>query len=175
LIRTTELQCAAILARQFQKVISLENHIVEFKKGQRLFAFQPQLDRVKGQHPVDREMAPDLPQKGYIFELVQPLGIVDQYGIGRAVTEGQKTFKTGPNRCNIGLDPFVIEQFTDFIFAGRVANLGRAASHHNYGLVSGLLQAAKQHDRNEIADVERIGGSIKSDIAGDNAFRGKTI
>jgi len=59
LVGAAHLQSAAMLTRQFEIIIGLQDHIIEFEERERLLPLQPQFDRIKGQHPVDRKMAPD--------------------------------------------------------------------------------------------------------------------
>jgi hypothetical protein len=87
------LQAHAHGIAQMAEVIALQDHVVEFEEGHRLFAFQPQLHRIKTQHAVDREMRADLLQHFDIANLAQPIMVVDHDGVGRAVAEGQKLFE----------------------------------------------------------------------------------
>ena len=48
---------------QFNEIIALQNHVIEFKEGQRLIAFQAQFDGIHRQHAIDGEMPPDISQK----------------------------------------------------------------------------------------------------------------
>ncbi len=47
LIRAAQLQAYAVTPVEFDEIIGLQDHIVEFEEGQRLFAFQPQLDGIE--------------------------------------------------------------------------------------------------------------------------------
>ena len=67
LIRPAHLQQTTITAVQLKEIIGLQDHVVEFKKGEALLAVQPRLDALKAQHAVDREMPPDHPQE---FQIV---------------------------------------------------------------------------------------------------------
>ena len=59
------------------------------------------------------------------------------------------------------------QQLTHLVLAGRIADLGRAAAHHDDRLVPGLLQPAQRHDLHQVADVEARRRAIESDIGGD--------
>ncbi len=143
-----------MVARQLQEIIGLQDHVVEFKEGQRLFTVQPQLHRIERQHAVDGEMPPDIAQQLDIAELAQPVVIVDHDRVGRAVTERQEAFEHPADRSDVGVDAVIVEQLAAFILARRIADLGGAAAHDDDGLVPGLLQAAQQHDQHEVADME---------------------
>ena len=42
LVGTAHLQAAIMAPRQFQKVVGLQHHVIEFQEGKRLLPFQPQ-------------------------------------------------------------------------------------------------------------------------------------
>ena len=69
LVGAAHLQIAAVAARQFDVVVGLADHVVEFEEGHRLLAVEPQLDRIEGQHAVDREMPADIAQELDVAEL----------------------------------------------------------------------------------------------------------
>src|SRR3546814_1203630 len=91
LVRTAHLKATGCAPRQFQKVIGLQYHVVELKEAQRLLPVQPQLYCVETQHPVHRKMLADVPQEGDVFQLVQPLGIIDHASLGWAIATGGRT------------------------------------------------------------------------------------
>ncbi len=55
LVRAAHLQAAVLAAAEFDEVVSLKDHVVEFEEGQSLLAIEPRLDAVEGQHAVHRE------------------------------------------------------------------------------------------------------------------------
>ena len=81
LVRTTHLQNAAVAARQLEKIIGLQDHVVEFEKSQRLFTLEPELHRIKGHHAVDGEMHPIVAQEADVVEVIEPVGIVDHHRV----------------------------------------------------------------------------------------------
>jgi hypothetical protein len=81
---------------------SLKNHIAGIQEYRGCSRSSLSLTE-SGQHPPDREMAPDLPQKKGIYRACPALGIVDEYGIGLS-PKVRKRSKTGTARIdNIGL------------------------------------------------------------------------
>ena len=76
LIRAAHLQRAAMQAVQFDEIIGLQTHVIEFEEGQFLVALEAHLDRVHRQHAIDREMLADIAQKLDIIELRQPLRVI---------------------------------------------------------------------------------------------------
>ena len=162
-------------ARQLQKVIGLEDHIVEFQEGERLFAVQPELHAVERQHAVDREMRPDIAQQFDIAELAQPFVIVDHHGIGRPVAERQELLEYGPDRGDVGVDLIVRQHLPAFVLARRIADLGGAAAHDHDRLVPRLLELAQHHDRDQMADMQRGPGGVEADITRHDILARKAV
>ena len=67
------------------------------------------------------------------------------------------------------------QQLAAFILATRIADLGGAAADQRDWPVAGLLQAAQQHDRGQIADVERWRGGIITIIRSHDRFVGQFV
>ena len=61
------------------------------------------------------------------------------------------------------------QQLPRLIAAGRIAHLGGAASHEHDRPMSGALQVAQQHDRDQVADVQAVGRRVVSDIGRHHA------
>ena len=64
-------------AVKLQKIIGLQDHVVEFEEAERLLAVEAGFDRLERQHPVDGEVPPDIAQEIEVVEPVEPLGIVE--------------------------------------------------------------------------------------------------
>ena len=175
LVRPAHLEAAGRAARQLQKIIGLQDHVIEFEEGERLLPIQPHLHRIEAQHPVDREMLADIAQERDIFEAVQPLRIVEHDGVGRPVPEGQEAGEHALDAGDILRDQIGGEQLARFILKARVADLAGAAAHQDDGLVSRALQLAQHHDRHQMPDMQRRRGRIETDIARHNLLRGERI
>lgn len=168
LVRSAHLQHAAMALVQLHEIIGLKDHVVEFEEGERLLTLQPQLHGIEGEHAVDGEMRPHLAQHGDIFQLVQPIGIVDELGAGIEIKEG---FKHPADGGDIGVDLLFGEHLARFILAGRIADLGGAAAHERNGVMPRALQGAQHHDGEQMAGMQAGSGGIKADIGGDRAGR----
>jgi len=175
LVRAAHLQHAAMGAVQLQEVDRLHQHVVEFEEGHRLLALEPQLDRVEGQHPVDREVHAVVAQELHVAELAQPRVVVDHDGVGRPVAEGQELGEHLLDAGDVGRDVGVAQQLAALVLAGGVADLGRAAAHQDDRLVAGLLQAAQHHDLDQRTDVQRRGGGVEADVGGDDPAGGRRV
>ena len=175
LVGPAHLQATGGAARQFQKIVGLQDHIIEFEEAERLFAVEPQLDRIEAEHPVDREMLADVTQERDIFELVEPVGIVDHHRVGRAIAEGQEAFEHALDARDILRDLFVGQQRAGFVAQRRIADLAGAATHQDDRLVPGLLHPPQHHDLHQAADVQRRRGGIETDIARHHLARGHGV
>ena len=175
LVRSAHLQAAGRAARQLQKIIGLEDHIVELKEAQRLFTVEAQLHAVEAQHPVDREMLADVAQERDIFQAVQPFGIVEQTSVRRPVAEGQEAFEHAFDAGDILRDEVGRQQLARFVLEAGIPDLAGAAAHQHDRLVACLLQLAQHHDRHQMADMERGRGGIEADIARHHLFRGEGV
>ena len=81
LVGPAHLQAAPCAARQFQEIIGLEDHVVEFEEGQRLLAVEPQLDRIKLSIRLTEKCCPSRAGRGCI-PAVEPLGVIEHDRIG---------------------------------------------------------------------------------------------
>ena len=138
---------------------------------ERLVALEPQLDRIHGQHAVDREVPADVAQQRDVEQLVEPVGVVGHHRAGRAVAERQVVGEARLDAGHVGVDLLVGEQLARLVAARGIADLGRAAAHQRDRLVPGLLPPAQQHDLQQMADVQRVGRAVEADVGGADAAR----
>ena len=68
LVGAAHLQHAAVALVQLDEIVGLQDHVVEFEERQFLFALEPHLHRVEGEHAVDREVAADVAQEVDVVE-----------------------------------------------------------------------------------------------------------
>ncbi len=107
----------------------MQDHVIEFEEGQRLFAVEPALDAVKGQHPINGEMRAVIAQEIKIRHAGKPIGIVDHDRIARTIAKAQEARKHPFNAGFIGGDLFWRQHRTGFVFVGWVADLGGRPAH----------------------------------------------
>src|ERR1700730_11483254 len=69
---------------------------------------------------------------------------------------------------DVGVDLLIGQELARVVAPGRVPDLRRSAAHQHDGPVPRLLQTAQQHDLDETADVQTIGGGIKADVCRDD-------
>ena len=169
LIGAAHLQGTAQPAVQLDEVGRLHRHVVELEEAHRLLAFQPQFDAVESQHPVDREVHAVVAQELDIAEPLQPLGIVQHHRLRRPVAELQELGEGLLDAGDIGRDHGVRQQGPLLVLVGGVADLGCAAAHQRDGLVTAFLQPAQHHDRDQMADMQAVGGGVVTDVGRDHA------
>ena len=175
LVGPAHLQAATEAERQFAKVIGLQNHVVEFKEGEWLFALKPQLDRIEGQHPVDGEVRANSAQHFDIAERAQPLVVINHHCVGRSVAEGQQSLEHHADRGDVRLNIIAGEHLAALVLAGRIADFGGAAAHHDDWLMPGLLQPSQHHNLHQRANMQRWRGGIEANIARHDLPRSQGI
>ena len=164
LVGTADLQLALMPPGQLSKIVGLQNRVVEFEEAQGLVALEPKPHAVQGQHPVDREMAPDIAKQRDVAQFVEPICIVDHDGFVRPIAELQELREDSADPRHIAGDFFVIEEFPRLVFARRVADPRRAAPHQHDRLVPAPLEEAQQHDRHQAADMQTVRRAVIADI-----------
>jgi hypothetical protein len=140
LVRAAHLQLAAEAPRQLQKIVGLQNEVVEFEKAERLVAVEPEAHAVLRQHAVDREMAADIAQEWDVMQLVQPVGVVDHDRVAGAVAEMQVVGEDLADAGHVMGNRRIVEQLAGLVLAGGIADTRGAASHQHDRLIAGLLE-----------------------------------
>ena len=161
LVRPSHLQHRAVAPVQFEKVVGLQQHVVEFEEAQRLLPFQAQAHAVHGQHAVDAEMPADIAQEGDVAQPIQPFGIVEHQ---RAGVEIQQRLEGPADADLVGLDDLIRQQLPGIILAGGIAHLGGAAADQRDGPAAGLLEEPQQHRWHEVADMQAVRRAVIADI-----------
>src|SRR3546814_18011787 len=100
-------------------------------------------------------MLADVPQEGDVFQLFQPLGIIDHDSIGWAIAKGKKSLKHPANGCDILRNRVSGQKLARLILEAGIADLAGATAHDHDGLVPCALQLAQHHDGYQMADVTR--------------------
>ncbi len=114
-------------------------------------------------------------QKLQVAKFAEPIIVIDHNGIGWSFAEGQKIIKDSPNAVHVGIDLFVGQERSAFILVGRVADLGRAATHQDDRLVPAFLQVALHHDLDQMADVQARSCTIIAYIGSDNSLHQRCV
>ncbi len=112
-------------------------------------------------------MPADIAQQRDVAQFVEPVGVVDHHRVGRAVAEGQELGEDLADAGHVAGDLGVAEQRARLVLARGVADPRRAAAHQHDRLVPGLLEQAQQHDPQQAADMQAVGGAVVADIGGD--------
>ncbi|OPZ64790.1 MAG: hypothetical protein BWY83_03124 [bacterium ADurb.Bin478] len=149
-----------------QKIIGLQQLVVELEKGESLF--HADLVGLIGEHAVDAEVAADVAQKFDIFEFAQPVVIVDHDRLAR--TEIEIAAELYFDLFAVGSDRFAREHLAHLALAARIPDHGRAAADDGDGAVAELLHLHHPHHRHEMANVEAVGGGVDADIKSHRPF-----
>ena len=166
LVRAAHLQPAVAPLREFDEVVGLQDHVVEFEEGQRLLAIEPELDRIEGEHAVDGEMAADVAQELQVVDAAQPVGVVEHQRVGRAAAVSQIVGEDLLERGDVLLDRLDRHELARLVLEGGVADHAGAAAHQGDRPVPRLLQPVEQHDLDQRAGMQARGRRVEADIGG---------
>ena len=156
-------------AVELEKVVGLQDHVVELEKRQRLLAVEARFHRLEGQHPVDREVPPDVAQEIEIVEPVEPRGIVEHERVALPVAIDEVAPEDAPHRGDVGVDLRARQQRALVGAKGGIAHLGGAPAHQRDRPVPACLQPAQHHDVEKMPDMQRGRGRVVADIGGHRA------
>ena len=144
------------------EVVGLHDHVVEFQEGQSpLHALAV---AVRPEHVIDGEARADFPQKLYVVEVQQPVGVVDHLRL--ALAKLDEALHLLLEALCVVVDVLLGEHFPHIGTAGGVADHGRAAADQGDGLVARHLQALHQGQRHEVSGGQAVGGAVKADVEG---------
>ena len=175
LVGAAHLQRAVVIPLQFHEVVGLKDHVVEFQERQILLTVQPDLHAVEAEHAIDREVTAIVAQEIDIFQLVQPVAIIDHDGIGRPVAKGKELGEDLLDAVQIVVDLLIRQERARIVAKARIADAGRAAAHQGDRLVPGLLEPAQHHDLDEAADMKAFRRRIEADIARHSLLHGRLV
>src|SRR3546814_6044746 len=109
-------------------------------------------------------MLADVPQEGDVFQLFQPLGIIDHDSIGWAIAKGKTSLKHPANGCDILRTRVSGPKLARLILEAGISDLAGATTHDHDGLVPSALQLAQHHDGYEMAVAQRGVSRIEAAI-----------
>ena len=121
---------AAIAAIELNKVIGLQQHVVELQEGQRLLPLESQPHALKGEHPVDGEVRPILSQKLHVAETTEPIIVVHQLRICWAISKLQELCSTVENiavQSGIGSDIISSRHYHQYVLSKFASEVARSA------------------------------------------------
>jgi hypothetical protein len=176
LIAAADLEFAIVVLAQAIKIERLQQHVAEFGVTDAGFAiFHPGAHALLGHHHVDGKMLSDIPEKIQECDLARPIGIIEQLGRIGGRFEIQQLAHLLFNRSNVCFEQFPCDELALGGFATGIADQSCGATRKSDGPMPPQLEAPQGKQRNEIADVEAVGGGIeprvKRDGAGFKAFR----
>ena len=145
---------------QFQEIVGLHDHVVEFKESQSFF--HSLFIAFSCQHPVNRKMYADFPQEFYIIQVQQPVCIICKDHLPFGVI--QKMTDLLPEPFHIMVDCLFRHHLTHVTLSGRISDHGRSAAHQCDRNMAGSLHMHHRHDGKKMSGSQRICGRVKSDV-----------
>src|ERR1017187_8099635 len=174
LVRTPELQGAVVIEVKAQEVVGLQQHVRELREGEaNVVTVEAALDRIFRNHLVDGEVLTNVTQEIGERHRRQPVGVVQQQrprtpGAGLEIEETAQLF-ADPDQILFNLLDREKRAFDDL--EARVARETGTPTGESDRPVPGQLESTKCADLHEVAEVQRRGGRVKSDIGRDAAVR----
>src|SRR4051794_1228186 len=107
-------------------------------------------------------MRSDIAQEIEIIEPAQPVGIIDHDSIGRAVPESEEALEDLSDADQVFHDLLLAEKRARRVAETRITQAACRTAEQSDGFVTGLLEPPQHHDRNEMADMQAVGGEIKA-------------
>ena len=159
-------------ARELEKVVRLQDHVVELEERKGRLAAEPLLDGFEGEHAVDGEMAAVVAQELEVFEPREPVIVVHEHRVRWPVAKGEEAGEDLGDACDVLRDRLLVKQLARGVLAGWVTHLGRATADEHDRLVAALLEVAQQHDLQQAADVQARRGRVEPEV-GDNGALGE--
>ena len=151
------------------EVERLKQHVAELGERDAVLALEAALDRIFGHHLVDRHVFANVAQEVDHTNGTGPVVVVHHLGgVDRAAIKVEETAQNGGDALDIVRQGFGVEQITFFGPAARIADHASTSANERDGLVARKLHTSKCHDRNQVSQVQRIGGWIESDIDRDH-------
>mmetsp|Transcript_17351 Transcript_17351/g.31420 ORF Transcript_17351/g.31420 Transcript_17351/m.31420 type:complete len:228 (-) Transcript_17351:741-1424(-) len=109
LITPAQLKLGIMTTIQFQKVVRLQYHVVEFEKAKGRIALHALLDGFEAHHAVDGEVRSVVTEEFEVFESAQPVVVVDHDGVGGGcVAEGEECLEHLGDAIDVLLDGCIV-------------------------------------------------------------------
>ena len=126
--------------------------------------FHARAHRVFRQHVVDREMLADVAQEVHHRDHGQPVGVVDDARRVAAHLEVEELRQLRLDLFQIRCDALLALQLAFLALAARVADQASAAARQHNRVVSEALQPRQSHQRQQVPDLQAVGGGIEADV-----------
>ena len=164
LVVAADLQGAAVALRQFHEIVGLQEHVAELGVGNaRVVALQPAADGVALNHGIDRKVLAHVTKEADDVDPPRPVEIVRHDGAGVAL-EIQKRLDLPPNPFDPAADHRLVVQPPFIVPERRVADQSRGAAEQQDRAVPLDLEAPQREQRDQVADVQAVGGGIEAAI-----------
>src|SRR5581483_10462396 len=165
LIAATDLEFAVEFLAEVIEIECLEEHVAEFGVADAGFAvFHAGADAFLGDHHVDGKMLADVAQEFEVTDGSGPGGVVEEAGgidLGVEVQEAAELFLDGGD---VGVEDFAGEQLAFGGLAAGIADGTGGAAGNGDGIMAEQLESPEREERNEVADVQAVGGGIESAV-----------
>src|SRR3954452_17925739 len=167
LVRATDLQLTALVLVQPPVVEGLQEHVGELGVRDPVLALDPGLDRLAGEHLVDRDVLADVPQEGQQRHVPGPVVVVDELPLPLGAEHPAHLLLDGGE---VGAQRVLVEQVPLFAAASGIPPLPGGAAGERDGVVARQLEAPQHQQADEVAGVEAVGRRIHAVVQRDGTL-----
>jgi hypothetical protein len=140
-----------------EKVVGLEQHVAELRVAHAVtLALEPVPDGVAGEHLVDREVLADVTEEGVRAHRAEPGVVVHDVDV-----LAEQALEDRALPAEVLGDLLVREQAALGVLAAGVTDAPGGAAHEHDGPVPVPREDAQQHDRDQVAHGQRVGGGVE--------------
>ena len=154
-------------AVEFGKVVTLQQGVGKFGKGNAdVVALDALFDRFFGEHGVHGKMLADVAQEIQAVHAGEPVGVIG-HNRGVFAFKAQKGLKLAADFFHPSGHGFAAVQAALLRFEAGVADHAGGAADQGDGSVAGKLEAAQRQHRQQMADVQAVGGGVETAVERD--------
>ena len=165
LVGAAHLELDILRPEQVGEVVCLEQHVAELRERQP--AREPDLDRLLVEHVRDREMLARVAQEIDERQLPQPIEVVDERRAIRLRREVEEPLELASDPDDVPLQRLAVEQVAFRRPPRRIPDHPGPAADDRDRPPAEALEPQQPEDGDQMADMERIGRRVESDVAGD--------
>ena len=170
LVGAADFQNRAVAFVQFGEVVALQQGVGELGEGNaHIVAPDALFDGFLVQHSVDGEMLADVAQEVEAVHFAEPVGVVRHNG-GVFAFKAQKRFQLVADAFYPAGNGFGGIQAALHRFEAGVANHTGRAAHQSNRRMPRLLETSQSQYRQQVADMQAVGGRVEAAIEGDFLF-----
>ena len=163
LVAAADLEVASVVDVEAQEVVGLQQHVAELGVRDPLVRpLEARLDRLLGDHLVDREVLADVAEELEDRDAAQPVDVVEEEGA--VVLEVEELAELGSDALEVALDRLEIEKLALVLLAARITDHARTAAGEGDGPVARLLEPPERAELEEVTHVQAVCRRVEAGV-----------